>query len=55
MAAATVMEAWRRRAWRLLATLPPVFAGLHLAYGLGTVVGLLQASFTPKFSLRVPT
>ena len=53
MAATTVMEARRRRAWRLLATLLPVFAGLHLAYGLGTVVGLFQAIVTPEFWRRV--
>jgi glycosyltransferase involved in cell wall biosynthesis len=34
--------AWSRRAWYLAAVLPVTFAALHLAYGLGTVAGLIS-------------
>jgi len=36
-----LLLAWTRRAWYLGAVLPVTFAALHLAYGLGTVAGLL--------------
>lgn len=39
---ATARAAWTRRRRELLVTLPPTFAALHLAYGLGTVIGLIR-------------
>lgn len=42
--AASTQLAWRARNARLAFVLPAVFASLHLAYGLGSLWGLLQVS-----------
>jgi glycosyltransferase involved in cell wall biosynthesis len=40
--AAAAQVAWRRRDPRYLVLMPPAFAGLHVAYGAGSLAGLLQ-------------
>jgi glycosyltransferase involved in cell wall biosynthesis len=41
---ASLEVSWRRRGGRFVLALPAVFAGLHLAYGLGSLWGLLGAT-----------
>jgi len=45
--------AWSKRDIRYLITMPPVFAILHVGYGLGSVAGVIDIVFKPQFWKRL--